>query len=214
MALAYISALDTLWLDPTLRLTFSCYHCQSRSVDQLDMALFRSEILNQDFFKRALQEAEKTKNVDILEITIGDSTSTGLQEMFPVHLTATIRGRQREFDWTAKISSSSEAAVELSKELNLWEKEIYFYKDLLPRLELRSNKLHLECPAHPDLVYSATSQTGSAILLTDLSLAGFSPASSTMEMEPELMTLLVSWLAGLHAHTFAHYRENHNSGSR
>ena len=202
MALAYIIALDILWLDPTPRLTFSCYHCQSRSVDQLDMALFRSEILNQDFFKRALQEAEKTKNVDILEITIGDSTSTGLQEMLPVHLTATIRGRQREFDWTAKISSSSEAAVELSKELNLWEKEIYFYKDLLPRLELRSNKLHLECPAHPDLVYSTTS----AILLTDLSLAGFSPASSTMEMEPELMSLLVGWLAGLHAHAFAHYR--------
>ena len=71
------------------------------------MALFRSEILNQDFFKRALQEAEKTKNVDILEITVGDPTSTGLQEMFPLHLTASIRGREREFDLTAKGSSGN-----------------------------------------------------------------------------------------------------------
>ena len=169
------------------------------------MALFRSEILNQDFFKKALQEAEKTKNVDVLEITIGDTTSTGLQELLPVHITANIRGRQREFDWSAKISSSSEAAVELSKELKLWQKEIYFYKELLPRLELRSNKVHLECPAHPDLIFSTISDRSSALLLTDLSLAGFSPASSAMEMEPQLMSLLVGWLAGLHAHTFAHY---------
>ena len=29
-----------------------------------------------------------------------------------------------------KISSSSEAAVELSRELKLWQKEIYFYKGI------------------------------------------------------------------------------------
>ena len=169
------------------------------------MALFRSEILNQDFFKVALQEAEKTKNVEILDLTIGDSTSTGLQEVLPVHITASIRGRERVFAWSAKISSSSQAAVELSQELKLWEKEIYLYRELLPSIELRSNLVHLECPAHPDLVYSVNSESSSALLMTDLTMAGFSPASSSMEMETEMMDLLVSWLAGLHAHSYAHY---------
>ena len=42
------------------------------------MALFRSDILNQDFFKRAVSEAERTTSVDILELTIGDG-KTGIQ---------------------------------------------------------------------------------------------------------------------------------------
>ena len=169
------------------------------------MALFRSEILNQDFFKAALQEAEKTRNVEILEITTGACTSSGLQETLPVHITATVRGRERVFDWSAKISSSSQAAVELSQELKLWEKEIYLYRELLPTLELRSNLAHLEVPAHPDLVYSVLSDSSSALLMTDLATAGFSPASSSLEVEVELVELVVSWLAGLHAHSFAHF---------
>ena len=169
------------------------------------MALFRSEILNQDFFKAALQEAEKTRNVEILEITIGDSSSTGLQETLPVHITATVRGREKVFDWSAKISSSSQAAVELSRELKLWEKELYLYRELLPSLELRSNLVHLECPAHPDLVYSVLSDSSSALLMTDLAMAGFCPASSSQEVEVEMLELVVSWLAGLHAHSWAHF---------
>ena len=169
------------------------------------MALFRSEILNQDFFKAALQEAEKTRNVEILEITTGACTSSGLQETLPVHITATVRGRERVFDWSAKISSSSQAAVELSRELKLWEKEIYLYRELLPTLELRSNLAHLEVPAHPDLVYSVLSDSSSALLMTDLATAGFSPASSSLEVEVELVELVVSWLAGLHAHSYAHF---------
>ena len=169
------------------------------------MALFRSEILNQDFFKVALQEAEKTKNVEILDLTIGDSSSTGLQEVLPVHITASIRGRERVFDWSAKISSSSQAALELSQELKLWEKEIYLYRELLPSIELRSNLVHLECPAHPDLVYSVNSESSSALLMTDLTMAGFSPGSSSLEVEVEMVELLVNWLAGLHAHSYAHY---------
>ena len=169
------------------------------------MALFRSEILNQDFFRAALQEAEKTRNVEILEITIGDCSSTGLQETLPVHITATVRGRERVFDWSAKISSSSQAAVELSRELKLWEKELYLYRELLPSLELRSNLVHLECPAHPDLVYSVLSSSSSALLMTDLAMAGFCPASSSQEVEVEMLELVVSWLAGLHAHSWAHF---------
>ena len=42
------------------------------------MALFRSDILNQEFFKKAVQSAERTSSVEILELTIGDS-KTGLQ---------------------------------------------------------------------------------------------------------------------------------------
>ena len=49
--------------------------CRTVSVT---MALFRSDILNQDFFKRAVSEAERTTSVDILELTIGDG-KTGIQ---------------------------------------------------------------------------------------------------------------------------------------
>ena len=42
------------------------------------MALFRSDILNQEFFRKAVQSAEKTSSVEILELTIGDA-KTGLQ---------------------------------------------------------------------------------------------------------------------------------------
>ena len=42
------------------------------------MALFRSDILNQELFRRAVQAAERTASVEILELTIGEAR-TGLQ---------------------------------------------------------------------------------------------------------------------------------------
>ena len=55
--------------------------CRTVSVT---MALFRSDILNQDFFKRAVSEAERTTSVDILELTIGDG-KTGIQvKLYPL----------------------------------------------------------------------------------------------------------------------------------
>ena len=42
------------------------------------MALFRSDILNQELFRRAVQAAERTSSVEILELTIGEAR-TGLQ---------------------------------------------------------------------------------------------------------------------------------------
>jgi len=175
------------------------------------MALFRSDILNRAFFQRAIGDAEKTKSVDVLEITVGE-TKRGLQEIVPVHVTAEIRGRPREFSWTAKISPASPAAAALSFEMKLWEREVFIYKELLPAIEIKSNKLHLSAPPHPDLVYSELkdiSSVGSelnpscnAILLTDLSLAGFEPGNSGCEAEFKTIEMLFAQLARFHAHSF------------
>ena len=122
------------------------------------MALFRSDILNQELFRRAVQAAERTASVEILELTIGEAR-TGLQvseatcrvprvlshvsqEVAPVHITAEVRGRRREFCWTAKISPSASAAAALGDELRLWERELFVYKELLPALELKRKWLH------------------------------------------------------------------------
>lgn len=123
------------------------------------MALFRSDILNQELFRRAVQAAERTSSVEILELTIGEAR-TGLQvseasvprvlhqprvqEVAPVHITAEVRGRRREFCWTAKISPSSSAAAALGDELRLWERELFVYKELLPALELKRKWLHVK----------------------------------------------------------------------
>ena len=51
------------------------------------MALFRSDVLNQEFFKRAIEEAEKSRSVDILEVTVGEPKSgPHLQVIFPVYI--------------------------------------------------------------------------------------------------------------------------------
>ena len=59
------------------------------------------------------------------------------QEIVPVHITAKVRGRTRLFSWIAKISPSTEATVTITKELNLWEKEVYVYKEMFPAIELK-----------------------------------------------------------------------------
>ena len=64
------------------------------------------------------------------------------QEVAPVHITAEVRGRRREFCWTAKISPSASAAAALGDELRLWERELFVYKELLPALELKRKWLH------------------------------------------------------------------------
>ena len=123
--------------------------------------------------------------------------------MAPVHITAEVRGRRRDLCWTAKISPSSEAAFRLGKELRLWEKEVFVYKELLPAIELRSNKLHLAAPAHADLVYADIKEEDhKALLLTDLGLAGFEPGNSGCGTDPVTIELLVSSLAKLHAHGY------------
>ena len=125
------------------------------------------------------------------------------QETAPVHITAEVRGRRRDLCWSAKISPSSEAALALGKELRLWEKEVFVYKELLPAIELRSNKLHLAAPAHADLVYADTEEEyHKALLFTDLGLAGFEPGSSGCGADPLTIELLVSTLAKLHAHGY------------
>ena len=67
-----------------------------------------------------------------------------VQEVAPVHITAEVRGRRREFCWTAKISPSSSAAAALGDELRLWERELFVYKELLPALELKRKWLHVK----------------------------------------------------------------------
>eukprot|EP00091_Calanus_sinicus_P020382 TRINITY_DN5536_c0_g1_i2.p1 TRINITY_DN5536_c0_g1~~TRINITY_DN5536_c0_g1_i2.p1 ORF type:complete len:299 (+),score=88.19 TRINITY_DN5536_c0_g1_i2:105-1001(+) len=169
------------------------------------MALFRSEVLNHDFFKKALEDAEQTKFVEVNEITIGEVAQIGLQEVLPVQITASIRGKEKVFNWIAKLNSSSESASELGKDLNLWKKEDYIYTVLLPNLEVISNSLKLAVPAHPDLIHSEETEKTSALLLTDLTLAGFEPAVSTIDLEIGMVELLVNWLAGLHAHSYAYF---------
>lgn len=61
-----------------------------------------------------------------------------------MHITAEVRGRRREFCWTAKISPSSSAAAALGDELRLWERELFVYKELLPALELKRKWLHVK----------------------------------------------------------------------
>jgi len=170
------------------------------------MALFRSEVLNHDFFKKALEDAERTKNVDVLEITVGEVAHTGLQEVLPVQITAAIRGKERIFNWVAKLNSSSDSASELGKELNLWQKETYIYTDLLPNLEVISNTLHLAVPAHPDLIHAEKTKKTEALLLTDLTLAGFEPAIYNIDLNIDTVELLVNWLACFHAHSFAYFQ--------
>ena len=66
-----------------------------------------------------------------------------------------------------------------------------------------SNKLHLSCPGHADLVYADTSTAAAkAILLTDLGLAGFEPGDSGSSAEPATIELLLSCLARLHANSY------------
>jgi len=170
------------------------------------MALFRSEVLNHDFFKKALEDAEQTRYVEVNEITIGEVSYIGLQEIIPVQICANIRGRTKVFNWTAKLNSSSESASKLGKELNLCEKEVYVYTVLLPNVELISNNLKLAVPAHPDLIHHAETDTTSALLLTDLTLAGFEPALANINLEINTVELLVNWLAGLHAHSYAYFQ--------
>ena len=86
------------------------------------MALFRSDILNHDFFKSALCEAERTGSVDLLEVTVGEAEQCGLQEIRPVLILAAIRGREKSFHWVAKLSSGSEAASRLGRERGDWER--------------------------------------------------------------------------------------------
>jgi len=170
------------------------------------MALFRSEVLNYDFFKKALEDAEQTKYVEVNEITIGEVSHVGLQEVIPVQISASIRGKEKVFNWIAKLNSSSESASKLGKQLYLWNKEVYVYTVLLPNVELISNNLKLAVPAHPDLIHHAESETTSAILLTDLTLAGFEPALADINLEIDTVELLVNWLAGLHAHSYAYFQ--------
>jgi len=171
------------------------------------MALFRSEVLNQEFFKKALEVAEQTKYVEVTEITIGEVSHIGLQELLPVKVQATVRGKERVINWVAKLNSSSEAASQLGRELHLWKKEVFLYNTLLPNVELISNELRLVVPAHPDLVHSEETEKSSALLLTDLTLAGFEPAVlSSIDPEIETVELLVNWLAGLHAHSYAYFQ--------
>ena len=93
--------------------------------------------------------------------------------------------------------------MDLGKELRLWEKELFVYKELLPTIELRSNKLHLAAPAHADLVYADIKEEDhKALLFTDLGLAGFEPCSSGCEPDPATIELLVTTLAKLHAHGY------------
>lgn len=172
------------------------------------MALFRSEVLNHDFFKKALEDAEQTKYVEVNEITIGEVSHIGLQEVFPVKIAASVRGKEKSFNWIAKLNSSSESASKLGKELNLWNKEVYIYTVLLPNVEVISNSLKLAVPAHPDLVHSAETENTSALLLTDLTLAGFEPALADINLEIGTVELLVKWLAGLHAHSYAYFQGN------
>ena len=66
-----------------------------------------------------------------------------------------------------------------------------------------SNKLHLSCPGHADLVYADTNTAAAkALLLTDLGLAGFEPGDSGSSAEPATIELLLSCLARLHAHSY------------
>ena len=56
-----------------------------------------------------------------------------------------------------------------------------------------SNKLHLSCPGHADLVYADTNTAAAkALLLTDLGLAGFEPGDSGSSAEPDTIQLVVT----------------------
>lgn len=80
---------------------------------------------------------------------------------------------------------------------------MFVYKELLPAIELRSNKLHLAAPAHADLVYADIEEEDhKALLFTDLGLAGFEPGSSGCGTDPVTIELLVTTLAKLHAHGY------------
>ena len=110
----------------------------------------------------------------------------------------------------------------ITKELNLWEKEVYVYKEMFPAIELKrfsifftylnnyillifSNKLHLNAPAHADLVFADINNIDNkGILLTDLSLAGFEPGNSSSAPDLATIELLMSQLAKFHAHSYDH----------
>jgi len=164
------------------------------------MAFLRSDVINRDLIENVLQKTEGTKRVSVSAITVGPSqdlhAGSLLHEQIRVIVSAVVKGKEKEYDWIAKIHRSENESANYARFQGLLETEVNFYFKLVPELM----RLRAPMPKTFPVLWGDYKTTEKEILLLEnLENEGFvSPRLSSEGLDLAHVILAAEWLAKFH----------------
>jgi len=161
------------------------------------MALLRSDIINNDLIVSAIRSLEKTRHVEVESLTTGIPVLGLVEEVLRIKVKAIVRGQEKDYYWTAKISSSDGVVSTAGERMGIWQKETSFYRAVFPFFDLKGESLGLEGPLHPTLIFSQLTPEKECLLFSDMTCEGFQPVNYPLDKES--VDLAINYLAKLHA---------------
>jgi len=162
--------------------------------------------VTEDRILRILSELEKTTDIVVQDVIVRngkDDNDDHNAFMFDVMVTANVKTEHKVYHWMIKSTPRNPKRWVTSRlRLQTDEKEVKFYRDLLPRLKtfaLNKNKEHL-LPNFCSVPFCEWSSIDKVLVMDNLRTHGFRNATNGRTgLDATHVTLAIKWLARFHA---------------
>ncbi len=129
------------------------------------------DVLDRTKLVHIIKESENAKEVDLLDVRLTTMSSLNYSgEIVFCDLKAAVDGAEREFRWAVKLPPfTSKERMPLHRETKMEEKEIVFYREILPAwknlMRERKAEFSINCYESPYSEYHEDWQEGGSILV-------------------------------------------------
>ena len=163
-----------------------------------------------------VKEVEGTDNVELVTSNTKSATSAGenySSTVLCIDIEAKVNGDTKEYHWIAKIPPSDPARIPFNRGLKMEEKEISFYKELIPALKNYIKEKGVDIDLNfPNCWYTEFHEDplkGSIIIMDNMVSRGYTDAVEKKKgLGLDYACMAIAELARLHAASYAYFKSH------